>query len=275
MQHLTRAISILQLIYVELFFCVSISELVATISEKQTQSMTAENYIYELKSAPRIEQLSSLLVFHYSPALRTTFDLPKHLLQIMLFKSASIMLLVTAVIGRAVPDNAETADLQSWPSLPDQKQAELGSWHLLNDTKVAKRTNELETTLPDGNECDIQVSSGSGTQGWLPGDYHTLFGIAGSALTNSIARNSRTQVGLTTSMTDHNGHNHQVDCEVTVTGQSYVSVAGAYQNVQQALVAAQDLAVEGWTGLIGTSRSTLRIWFGNVVAISIAVNVLN
>lgn len=188
----------------------------------------------------------------------------------MLAKFAPILLLVTSVIGRALPESAETEELLAWPN----PSADLGGWHF-NVTNLSKRSGEMVTTLPDGNECDIRVSAGSGTQDWTPQDFANLYGHAGNVLTSSISRNNRAQVGLTTSFTDHTGRSHQVDCEVTVTGASPVSIAGAYQNVDQALVAAEHLADSSWTGLIGTARSTLRIFFGNVVAISIAVNVLN
>jgi hypothetical protein len=193
----------------------------------------------------------------------------------MLIQFAPILLLVTAVIGHALPEKPGTSDPQFYPSASDQQNAVFAVWHPFNETKLSKRSGERYTTLPDGNLCDILVQGGSGTEGWTTADFGNLYGAAGNALTSAISRNNRPNVGLTLGFTDHAGRTHQVDCEATTTGQASVSIDGAYQNVDQALVAAEQLADSDWTGLIGTSRSTLRVFFGSAVAISIAVNVLN
>lgn len=140
---------------------------------------------------------------------------------------------------------------------------------------LVKRTQHRYTDLPDGNRCELTVSSGDHTQGWHTLDFAHLYYRAAGALLDSIARNNRVQVGLTMDYTDSSGRYHQVDCEVTNTGHAYVSLSGARQNVDQALHAVQQLAEDDWTGLSGTSRTTLLVYFGNVVALSIAVNVLN
>jgi hypothetical protein len=148
-------------------------------------------------------------------------------------------------------------------------------WYVKGGESLSKRSNEKEITLQDGNKCDILASAGSGTEGWRPEDYGNLFDQAGRSLTSSILLNNRNTVSQLIQFRDHNGRSHQVDCEVSTTGAASVSVSGAYQNVNQALTAAEGLADGGWNGFVGTSRSTMRIFFGNVVAISIAINVLN
>lgn len=71
------------------------------------------------------------------------------------------------------------------------------------------------------------------------------------------------------------GRAHAVDCEVTFTGQAAVPVGGAFGVVNHACIAAEGLADNSWTGFIGAARTTMRVFFGNIVALSIAVNVIN
>jgi hypothetical protein len=145
----------------------------------------------------------------------------------------------------------------------------------LEKQTLVERSGGTTMSLPDGNQCELTVSSGPGTAGWNSDDYARLYEEAARAMTSSIALSNRPAVGLTTSFRDHFGVSHTVDCELTTTGEAYVDVGGANQNMNQAMVSAEGLADNGWPTLLGTSRSTFWIWFGDVIAISIAVNVLD
>ncbi|KAI5461017.1 hypothetical protein BGZ63DRAFT_455120 [Mariannaea sp. PMI_226] len=150
----------------------------------------------------------------------------------------------------------------------------LGAPIFARDAEAAQRENEKWIQLPDGNGCDLLASVSSGTELWQPIDYSNLFDIAGNALTSSISQYQQVEVGTIISFQDHTGSTYQVDCEVTVTGAAPVSVEGAYQNVDQAMRAAKDLADHSWTGFIDVTKNTLGVYFGDVPAINIVVNVL-
>lgn len=140
---------------------------------------------------------------------------------------------------------------------------------------LSKRNLDVTETLGNGNECVIQASAGDGTGTWTPEDFANMYDQTGRTLIASIARRTETNVGITFTFRDHNNNDHQIDAHASTTGHATVSVAGAYDNVGRALIAAETLADHQNTGLIGTARSTFRILFGAVDAISIAVNVLN
>lgn len=151
----------------------------------------------------------------------------------LLGKLSAILALIFSVQGSPILDKGKGSPIdEGWrnSTLMNQNQ-------LRNEHGLLKRTQHMNTQLPDGNDCELTVSSGSFTQGWHTLDFAHLYHQAGNALTDSIARNGRVQVGLTMSYTDSLGRRHQVDCEVTNTGHAHVSLAGAHENVDQALAA--------------------------------------
>jgi hypothetical protein len=130
-------------------------------------------------------------------------------------------------------------------------------------------------TLQDGNQCEVVTGEGLETSRWNMDDWATMFGEASQVLRNNMSRNQRAQVGTTMRFRDRNNFDHEIDCEVTTTGAASVSLADAMRNVNTALIAAEDLADENWYGLTSVSRTSLFIYFGDVVAMSIGLNVLN
>jgi hypothetical protein len=142
-------------------------------------------------------------------------------------------------------------------------------------TPIVKRDIDEYVTLDNGNQCEIRASSGSTTTAWRPADFANMFDLAGRTLSSSISRNNSPQVSVTFSFRDHNGNTHQVEAYSTSTGRTSVSIQGAYDNVNRAFLAAEELADAGNPGLMGTTRTTFGIFFGQILAISVGLNILN
>jgi hypothetical protein len=186
----------------------------------------------------------------------------------MLFKLASLLPLAAVALSSPF-------SLEDFHENTRRDNVLVEAWYPTRDLDGLVKRADLETTLANGNLCDVEVSPGSTTGGWNPTDWSNLFSQAGNAMTGSISRNNQAQVSLSISFEDSSSVTHQVDCEVTTGAGATVSVQGAYQNVDQACSAAEDLADSQWTGFIGSASAVLQVYFGTVVALSIQVNVLN
>jgi hypothetical protein len=129
-------------------------------------------------------------------------------------------------------------------------------------------------TLQDGNQCEVVTGEGLVTSAWNMDDWANMFLEASQTLRNNMNRNLATQVGSTMQFRDRNGIDYEVDCEVTTTGAATVSLVDGMRNVNTALTAAEGLADDNWYGLTAVSRTSFFIYFGDVVAMSIGLNVI-
>jgi hypothetical protein len=185
----------------------------------------------------------------------------------LLMKAIFPLLGLTGVLGMAVPETSPAAISKLVPTALNSKRLVL-----------AKRTGSTkDMDLPDGNDAVLRTAApGAPTDYWTPGDWAEMFAAAARDIANTIYRRNEVNIGLTTSFRDHTGSERRIDCEVSQGAGTSISIASAAQNVQQACLAAEQLADDGWTGFRGTSRNTLVVLFGRgVEGLSIMVNVLD
>jgi hypothetical protein len=159
-------------------------------------------------------------------------------------------------------------------SLPDVRSAEVVP-RAEAPGDLSKRNVDKFIPMGNGNTVEMEATTGPFTAGWNTDDFANMYNEAGVALVNALRRHTSNAAGLLFGFTDHNGNRHLVDATALTTAEAPVSVLGAIDNVNRALVAAEGEADAGNTGLIGTTRTFLSVFFGDVVAMSIHVALLN